>query len=128
MTSITIPAQIMSVVRCAVLAEMGNAAAEIEQSSVGCNMEDRPGDFGALLEEFDAVRALLDAVGWSNVERAIDVEKHRRPLTQALESRLGNDRYFAEDPATSPASREETEQDIAGVEGVLAAAGLKGGR
>jgi hypothetical protein len=40
-----IPAQIMGVVRCAVLAELGDAAAEIEQSSVGCEMEDRPEDF-----------------------------------------------------------------------------------
>lgn len=126
--TITIPAQIMSIVRCAVLAELGNAAAEIEQSSVGCQMEDRPEDFGALLEKFDAVRALLEEVGWSNTERAIDVEKHRPPLVSALESRLGLDRYFVADPATSPASREATERDIDGIEGFLSAAGLNGGQ
>jgi hypothetical protein len=128
MTRITIPAEIMSVVRCAVLAELGNAAAEIEQSSVGCHMEERPEDFGALLGEFDAMRALLHAVGWSNTEQAFDVEEHRRPLNAALESWLRNDRYFVADTATSPAAREETEREIAGLEGVLAAAGLKGGR
>jgi hypothetical protein len=102
MTRITIPAQIMSVVRCAVLAELGNPAAEIEQSSVGCNMENHPEDFGALLNEFDTVRALLDAVGWSNTERSIDVEKHRRPLLSALESWLRNDRYFAKTQQPRP--------------------------
>jgi hypothetical protein len=128
MTRIPIPAQIMSVVRCAVLAELGNAAAEIEQSSVGCNMENRPEDFGALLEEFDTVRALLEEVGWGNTERTIDVEQHRRPLKAALESRLGLDRYFVADPATSPASREATERGIDGIEGFLSGAGLNGGR
>lgn len=118
----------MSVVRCAVLAELGNAAAEIEQSSVGCNMENRPEDFGALLDELDTARTLLDAVGWSNTEHSIDVEKHRRPLLSALESWLGNDRYFVADPATSPASREETEREIDGIEGFLSAAGLSGGQ
>jgi hypothetical protein len=124
----TIPAEIIGVVRCAVLAELGNAAAEIEQSSVGCEMEDRPEDFRDLLDGFDTVRVLLDAVGWGDTERVIDVEKYRRPLKVALEGRLRNDRYFAEDPATSPASREATERGIDGIEGFLSAAGLKGGR
>jgi len=128
MTRIPIPAQIMSAVRCAVLAELGNAAADIEQSSVGCNMENRPEDYGALLEEFDTVRALLDAVGWSDAEGAIDVERHRRPLLSALENWLRNDRYFVADPATSPASREETEREIDGIEGFLSATGLNGGQ
>jgi hypothetical protein len=81
-----------------------------------------------MLEQFDTVRALLEEVGWGNTERTIDVERHRRPLVSALESRLRLDRYFVADPATSPASREATERDIAGVEGFLSAAGLSGGQ
>jgi hypothetical protein len=91
-------------------------------------MENRPEDFGALLDEFDTVRTLLEEVGWGNTERSIDVEKHRRLLLSALESWLRNDRYFVADPATSPASREETEREIVGIEGFLSAAGLNGGQ
>jgi hypothetical protein len=122
----TIPAQIMSVVRCAVLAELGDAAAEIEQSSIGCGMEDRPEDFSELLDEFDTVRALLEEVGWGHDKRAIDAAKHRRPLLAALDGRLGIDRYFVEDPSTSLTSRVPVEQDISGMESFLAAAGLRG--
>jgi hypothetical protein len=123
----TIPAQIVSVVRAAVLTELGEAAAQIEEASLGYQKERHPEYFTGPLEQFDTVRALLDRIGWSDSERAIDIDAYRRPLAKALKDRLAADRSYISDTMIEPSEREATERDIDGMEDFLTVNGLKGG-
>lgn len=125
MTKTAIPAEIVRVVRSAIITELGGAAAEIEQASLGYEKEEHPETFIEPFAKFDALRRLLDAVGWSNVSpRLIDVEQHRKPLAIALTERLATDRPYVADRSIEPATREAVERDIRGIEAFLAAAGL----
>jgi hypothetical protein len=125
MTKTTIPAEIVRVVRSAIITELGGAAAEIEQASLGYEKEEHPETFSEPFAKFDALRSLLDAVGWSNASpRLIDVEQHREPLAVALTERLATDRPYVADRSIEPATREAVERDIRGIEAFLAAAGL----
>ena len=125
MTKTTIPAEIVRVVRSAIITELGGAAAEIEQASLGYEKEEHPETFSEPFAKFDALRRLLDAVGWSNASpRLIDVEHHREPLAVALKERLATDRPYVADRSIEPAAREAVERDIRGIEAFLAATGL----
>lgn len=66
MTTITIPAEVARVARSAVLTELGEAADQISQASLGYEKEQRPDSFNESLARFDVLRRLLDAIGWSN--------------------------------------------------------------
>jgi len=127
MSTTTIPAEIMRVTRSAVLAELGDTAVEIEEASISYEREEHPETFAEPFERFDALRSLLDAIGWSNeTPRPIDIDEYREPLAKALQERLVIDRYYVEDPSTKPAACEATEHDIAGIERFMAANDLRG--
>ena len=127
MTTITIPAEIMRVVRSTVLTELGDAADEISQASLGFEKEQDLDSFNEPLARFDTLRRLLHAVGWSNETQSIDIEEqHREILATVLEERLVADRHHIADPLTDSAARDATEHDVYGVEDFLAATGLSG--
>jgi hypothetical protein len=125
----TIPAQIVSVVRAAVLTELGEAAAQIEEASLGYQKERHPEYFTGPLEQFDTIRALLDRIGWSecDIDIDIDIDAYRRPLAKALKNRLVADRSYISDTMIEPSEREATERDIDGIEDFLTVNGLRGG-
>jgi hypothetical protein len=128
MTKTTIPAEIVRVVRAAVLTELGGAAAEIEEASIGYEKEEHPETFTESFARFDALRGLLDAIGWSNeTPRTIDIDEHREPLVMALKERLEGDLSYVEDPLSDPVVREAVERDVSGVEDFLSANDLGGG-
>jgi hypothetical protein len=126
MSTATIPAEIVRITRSAVLADLGGVAAEIERASISYGREDKPDVFADPFARFDALRRLLDAIGWSNIDRPIDLDAHRMPLAKALQGRLVDDRYHVEDPSTEPAAREATQRDIERIERFLTANDLRG--
>lgn len=123
----TIPAQIVSVVRSAVLTELGEAADQITEASIVYEKERHPENFTAPLARFDAARALLEAIGWSDVQRVIDLGTHRPALVRALEDRLRVERDFLNQRSTESADRDTTERTIEWIEGLLIANSLRGG-
>lgn len=119
MTSITtIPAELTKIVRSAVLTELGGAAADIEEASIGREKEEHPDRFQEPLERFDALRALLNAVGWANVTVPIDLDEYGERLAYVLSERLETDRAILDDLAT--VKREALQRDIASIERFLA--------
>ncbi len=129
MTTITIPAEVTRVARSVVLTELGEAADQISQASLGYEKEQNPDSFNEPLAKFDTLRRLLDAIGWSNETRAIEIEdEQRRMLAKALQERVAADREHLADPLTGVEAREATELDVYAIEDFLAANGLAAGR
>lgn len=126
MTGITtIPAEITQVVRSAVLTELGGAAADIEEASTTYEKEEHPDRFQEPLERFDALRALLNAIGWANVTVPIDLDEHGERLAHVLKERLELDRdYISDLGEQETAERLSVEDEIAGIERFLAENGL----
>ena len=128
MTTITIPAEVTRVARSVVLSELGGAADQISQASLGYEKEQNPDSFNEPLAKFDTLRRFLDAIGWSNETRAIEIEDEQRGLlAKALQERVAADREHITDPLTSADAREATEHDVYAVEDFLAANGLTAG-
>jgi len=128
MTTITIPAEVTRVARSAVLTELGEAADQISQASLDYEKEQNPESFNEPLAMFDTLRGLLDAIGWSNETRTIEIEDEQRGLlAKALEERVVADREHITDPLTGAEVREATEHDVYAIEDFLAANGLTAG-
>jgi hypothetical protein len=123
----TIPAHLVSVLRSAVLTGLGDAASPIEEASLTYRKEEHPEYFSGPLEQFDAIRALLDRIGWSDAERVLDIVGYRHLLAKALTDRLEADRGFVTDKVIEPTEREATERAIASIEHFLTANGLSDG-
>jgi hypothetical protein len=89
-TPLVIPPSVVSILRSAVLFEIGDAASEISTVSARARAESHPEWFAGHLEHLDTQRALLDALGWSEaeVEVEIDLDKHRAALVKALANQL----------------------------------------
>jgi hypothetical protein len=128
MTTITIPAEVTRVARSAVLTGLGEAADQISQASLGYEKEQNLESFNEPLAKFDTLRLLLDAIGWSNETRTIEIEDEPRGLlAKALEERVVADREHIADPLTGAEAREATEHDVYAAEDFLAANGLTAG-
>jgi histidinol phosphatase-like PHP family hydrolase len=76
------------------------------------------------LERFDALRRLLDTVGWSNVTVPIEIDEHGPRLAHILKERIELDREYVNDLNELAAEREGIEEDIAAIEDFLAANAL----
>jgi hypothetical protein len=128
MTTINIPAEVTRVARSVVLSELGEAADRIGQASLGYEKEQNPDSFNEPLAKFDALRRLLDAIGWSNETRTIEIEDEQRGvLARALQERVVADREHIVDPLTGADAREATEHDVYAIEDFLAFNGLTAG-
>ncbi len=128
MTTITIPAEVTRGARSAVLTELGEAADQISQASLDYEKEQNPESFNEPLAKFDTLRRLLDAIGWSNETRTIEIEYEQREiLAMALQERVAADREHIADHLTAADARESTEHNVYAVEDFLAANGLTEG-
>ncbi len=91
-TPLVIPPAVVSILRSAVLFEIGDAASEISTVSARARAESHPEWFAGHLNHFDTQRALLDALGWSEadieIEAEIDLDQHRAALVRALANQL----------------------------------------
>lgn len=122
MTTITlIPAEIAQVVRSAVLCELGTAASDIDRASLSFEKEQHPDRFQEPLERFDALRALVETIGWSNVTVPIEIDEHGQRLAHILKERIELDREHVNELHELAAERESIEEDIANIEDFLAA-------
>jgi N-acetyl-beta-hexosaminidase len=91
-TPLVIPPAVVSILRSAVLFEIGDAASEISTVSARARAESHPEWFAGHLRHFDTQRALLDALGWKEaeveIEPQIDLDQHQSALVTALANQL----------------------------------------
>lgn len=127
MATATIPAQLVRVMRSAVLTVLGDAASDIEEASLSYDKEQHQERFAEPFARFDALRGLLDAIGWRNAERSIDVQEYREQLLTALEDRLTVNRACIADSWTEPASRKRLERENRSIERFQAVNGIQEG-
>jgi hypothetical protein len=127
MTTPTIPAELVRVMRSAVLTLIGDTASEIADASTCYEKEQYREAFAEPFARFDALRALLDVIGWRNVERSFHVQEHREQLLGALEDRLTVNRDCIRDSWTEPVLRKRIERETRCVERFIAANGLQEG-
>jgi hypothetical protein len=89
-----VPAEIVWYLRSGVHIALNEVADDIAEAAIGYERQAHPEWFMGLFERFDAVRALLDDVGWSvpgvkdleGVE--VDIDAHRDELVRALKVQL----------------------------------------
>jgi hypothetical protein len=91
-TPLTVPPAVVSLLRSALLVEIGDAAAEISSTSALARREHHPGWIQQHLERFDTHRHLLDTIGWTETPAQtsveIDLDRHRHALINALTNQL----------------------------------------
>jgi hypothetical protein len=86
---VTIPAEAVALVRGGLLGELGDAAGDIHDAIGRKGYDKRASRYGEPLKHQDATRALLERVGWENVETPrlvtiyLDVREHREALVRA---------------------------------------------
>lgn len=90
--SVTVPAEVVDVLRRAVFAEIGGAAEAIDAVVVADDREARPASFRAAAERLWECYELLDELGWAMIVPAVAVRVDlargwalQRALTAALE-------------------------------------------
>lgn len=122
----TIPAEIVSVVRSALLTQLGDAAAGIEDATNTFQKEQHPERFTEPFARFDAWRGLLALIGWSNEPVPIDLDEHGELLAAAIVERLEIDRdCVAGYTPDEQAEREAVERDIEAMERFMTANNLR---
>jgi hypothetical protein len=126
---VTIPAQAVALVRVGLLGELGNVAGDIHDAIGRKGYDERAAWYAEPLKRQDATRALLDCVGWENVETPrlvtiyLDVREHREALVRALRSERDSQIGRAEDPDIPDGLRARAAGDRALLEKLLAAIG-----
>jgi hypothetical protein len=87
-TTLTVPAEIVGHLRCGLHMELRYAAGEIAALSTLRDRESCPDWYAEPLQQLDAARALLDAIGWSLTDSPepveIDLDQHRPIFVAAL--------------------------------------------
>jgi|HubBroStandDraft_2_1064218.scaffolds.fasta_scaffold06985_2 hypothetical protein len=110
-TTLTVPAEIVEHLRCGLHMELGHATEEIATLSTLSDRETYPDWYAEPLEQLDAARALLDAVGWSTTDNPepveIDLDQHQPILVAALAGLLEIERDLMDvDPSFEGAERQ----------------------
>jgi len=124
--ALTIPSNLVQILRAALITELGNAASAIAGFSEPDD-DAGPEDLSDLLEEFDAHRAILEAIGLEQEGEhgpvEVDIDVHGDVLRAALESELAVRRDFLDvDPSFEGAAqqRERAARDVRALEASLA--------
>lgn len=110
MTTITIPARIVRLLRESLHSQLGMAAEDVAQANHEGGRE-RPELYAEPVERFDQTRALLDLMGWKDVKgegpAIINFAVHRRTVLAALESQLQAERNAMEDDPKLKGAKEQ---------------------
>jgi hypothetical protein len=110
MTTITIPARIVRVLRESLHSQLGMAAEDIGLASHEGGRR-CPHLYAEPVGRFDRTRALLDLMGWKDVEgegpAIINFAVHRRTVLAALESQLQVERNAMEDDPKLKGAKEQ---------------------
>jgi hypothetical protein len=126
MSTIIVPAAIVRELRGALYIAMSSAAEQL--ASLGYERGTTLDQWQKWTATFDRARSLLDRIGWQDREPETDVEldidHHRRALTDTLGEDLLLIRSIAADSATEPAIRPQYAERVRAVEGFALSAGL----
>jgi hypothetical protein len=125
--AVTLHAKAVTLVRLGLLGELGNAAEAINEA-IGREGYDKAAEWYAeQLKRQDATRALLDAMGWENVENprpvTVYLDVHRDALLHAIRNNLDQQITVAGHPDMSDEKRAAAEASRALLEKLLAAIG-----
>ncbi|MGH2903261.1 MAG: hypothetical protein ACRDK7_06725 [Solirubrobacteraceae bacterium] len=90
---LTVPGEAARELRKGLHTELGGAAQDIEEVTLKHDQVTHPDWYEEPLGRFDATRALLNEIGWSDIdapaeEVQIDLDAHRHAVTRALETAL----------------------------------------
>ena len=125
--SVALPSEAVALVRLGLLGELGEAAWEISEAVGRAGYDQAAKWYAEPLKRQDAVRALLDAMGWENVEEqrpvTVYLDVHRDALVRAMRNSLDDQRTRAMHPDTPEEERATAEASCALLEKLLAAIG-----
>lgn len=103
MSTILIPAELVPLLRTALMSEIGNPADAISEASMAPKRTRHPERFMRPLRELDEYRAALDAVGWSDPEQEqpvqLDLDQYRDAIGEALRTWLEIEQEYMEEEA-----------------------------
>jgi hypothetical protein len=106
MTSTRISAEVVTVLRLALLLEVGVPANKLGEASITHEKAKHPELFEEPLAELDEYRTVLDILGWSEPERqepvSLDLDRYRGLIAKALYSLLEVERDCVRDEADNP--------------------------
>ncbi|HEX3391804.1 MAG TPA: hypothetical protein VHS55_04515 [Solirubrobacteraceae bacterium] len=90
---LTVPGETARQLRKGLHIELGGAAQDLEEITLKRDQVIHTDWYEEPLRRFDAIRALLDEIGWSDIdppaeEMCIDLDAHRQAVTRALETVL----------------------------------------
>ena len=125
--SVALPSEAVALVRLGSLGELGDAALEISEAIGRTGYDQAAKWYAETLKRQDAVRALLNAIGWENVEEprpvTVYLDVHRDALARAMHNGLDDQRTRAMHPDTPEEERATAEANCALLEKLLAAIG-----
>jgi hypothetical protein len=112
-TTMTIPAEIVGHLRCGLHSDIGPVAFEIDGVSTKADRETGPGLYDESLGRLDAIRQLLDIVGWTIAEPPVsvdvDLDRHGSAIVSALNGLLTIARdHMDVDPTFAGAEQQRT--------------------
>jgi hypothetical protein len=111
MTITRIPAEVVVILRSALLSELGVPASRIEEASIAQDKEKHPELFSRPLARLDDYRAVLHLLGWGEPDTpeavSLDLDAHRDPVAKAMRTRLEVERdYMSEHAEVKGAKRQ----------------------
>jgi hypothetical protein len=128
----SLPAGAVALVRFGLLSELSKTAKEIREALGRVGYDEDAEWYVAPLAHQDAARALLEVVGWENIENAqpvrVYLDIHREALVRAVRNSLDHEETRAMNPDTPEEERAMAEASWALLEELLAAIGGQAGR
>jgi len=121
----TIPGKTVTVLRSALLTDIGGAAAFLEQASLAHGKEKRPELFRAAFSELNGFCLLLDAIGWSEPDDPstqgpvfVDFDMCRRLAADAMRSKLKGEQEFVVERAAEKNEDTLYQQAVADIKAI----------
>ncbi len=125
--SVTVPSKAVALVRSGLLSELGDAAGEVNEAVGLAGYDEAAERYAEPLRRMDAARALLDVMGWENVETprvmTVYLDVHREALLRAARNELDHQVCRAEGRDTPDEARATAEVNRALLEKLIAAIG-----
>jgi transcriptional regulator with XRE-family HTH domain len=125
--ALSLSARAVALVRFGLLSELSKTAREVREALSRRGYDEDAERYVAPLGRQDAARALLEVVGWENVERSrpvtVYLDVHRNTLVRAMRNSLNHEKTRAMNPDTSKEERVAAEASWTLLEKLLAAIG-----
>ena len=125
--SVSLPSEAVALVRLGLLGELGETAGEISDAIGRAGYDEAAEWYAGPLKRQDAARALLNAMGWENVEELrpvmVYLDVHRDALVRAMRNSHDDQTTRAMHPDTPEEEHTTAEANCALLEKLLAAIG-----